>query len=224
LRSVLLGLLSVVLITGTSYAWRGTIAPREVAQPVDGAPAIKKAQLVGDHQRAILYEEDPTSPTGNRFSGEVAWYTQTETDGTGHAPELSVRADVEVPERHLSATMSVRRNTDRSLPASHTIELIFTIPADYPFGSISSVPRIMMKQSEERRGTVLAGLTVKVTPTFFLVGLSSDNAAQNIKLLKEFPWFDIPIVYTDGHRAILAVEKGPSGEGAFAEAFQAWRQ
>ena len=76
------------------------------------------------------------------------------------------------------------------------------------------------------RGTPLAGLTVKVTNGFFLIGLSAVEADQqrNIQLLKERPWFDIPIVYTNGGRAILALEKGTSGERAFADAFAAWEK
>jgi hypothetical protein len=46
----------------------------------------------------------------------------------------------------------------------------------------------------------------------------------NIQLVRERPWFDIPIVYTNGRRAILAVEKGTPGERAFTEAFKAWGQ
>src|SRR5262249_57331108 len=48
------------------------------------------------------------------------------------------------------------------------------------------------------------------------------ESQRNITLLKEKPWFDIPIVYTDGRRAILAIEKGRSGERAFGQAFAAW--
>jgi hypothetical protein len=45
---------------------------------------------------------------------------------------------------------------------------------------------------------------------------------RNVQLLKDQAWFDIPIVYTSGGRAILAVEKGPTGDRAFADAFAAW--
>jgi hypothetical protein len=68
---------------------------------------------------------------------------------------------------------------------------------------------------------------VKVTPTFFLVGLSSaseGDVQRNLQLLKERSWFDIAIVYNNGRRAILAVEKGGPGDRAFADAFAAWRQ
>jgi hypothetical protein len=41
-------------------------------------------------------------------------------------------------------------------------------------------------------------------------------------MLKERPWIDIPIVYANGGRAIVAMEKGTLGDSAFAEAFTAW--
>ena len=83
-----------------------------------------------------------------------------------------------------------------------------------------------MKQGEATRGVPLAGLAVKVTTNFFLIGLSSIEAdmQRNIQLLKERSWFDIPVVYGDGKRAIIAIEKGTPGERAFNDAFASWGQ
>jgi len=55
---------------------------------------------------------------------------------------------------------------------------------------------------------------VKVTDGFFLVGLSNVDAdrARNIQLLKERSWFDVPLVYTNQRRAIIAIEKGAPGD------------
>jgi hypothetical protein len=200
--------------------------PGQAEQPAGKAPVGKDAQVAAVAQRVVLYEEDPADAQGKRFVGSAIWRTETVSPGAGQAPELAIRADFEIPERGLTATMSIRRNTDQALPASHTIELMFNQPADFPFGGISNVPIILMKQAEQARGAPLAGLVVKVTPTFFLVGLSSGEAEvqRNIQLLKERAWFDIPVVYTNGRRAILAVEKGTPGERAFAEAFAAWGQ
>jgi hypothetical protein len=177
-------------------------------------------------QRVVLYEEDPADPQGKRFVGSAVWRTESVSPGGGQPADMAIRADFEISERNITASMSIRRNTDQALPASHTIELMFNIPADFPFGGIKDVPTILMKQAEQARGAPLAGLVVKVTPTFFLVGLQSGEgeAQHNIQLLKERPWFDIPIVYTNGRRAILAVEKGTPGERAFAEVFKAWGQ
>jgi hypothetical protein len=206
--------------------------PDRVGQPgqpdqvaAAAAPAGRNV-LAAVAQKVVLYEEDPAEPQGKRFVGTAVWRTETVSPGAGQPPEIAIRADFEIPERNLTASMSIRRNMDQALPASHTIELMFNIPADFPFGGISNVPTILMKQAEQARGAPLAGLVVKVTPTFFLVGLQSGEgeAQHNIELLKERPWFDIPIVYTNGRRAILAVEKGTPGERAFAEAFKAWGQ
>ena len=207
-----------------------TKIPDRVGQPSDqtqnnaqqqtGGPAAQVAQ------RVVLYEEDPADPQGKRYVGSAIWRTETVTPGPGAAPDLAVRADLEIPERRITMTFSLRRNTDQALPASHTIEVTFNLPADFPFGGIQNVPGILMKQAEQTRGAPLAGLAVKVTSGFFLVGLSAVEAdmQRNLQLLKERPWFDIPIVYNNGRRAILALEKGNPGERAFEEAFRAWGQ
>jgi hypothetical protein len=200
---------------------------QQPGQPVQpGTPGPSGQAAPGVAQRVVLYEEDSNNPQGKRFVGSAIWRTETVSPGAGLAPELAVRADIEIPERRMTMTWSLRRNTDQSLPASHTVEIMFNLPADFPGGGISNVPGILMKASEEARGTPLAGLAVKVTTNFFLIGLSAVEAdvTRNVQLLKERPWFDIPIVYNSGGRAILAMEKGTPGEQAFAAAFAAWKQ
>ena len=163
-------------------------------------------------------------PQGKRFVGSAIWRTETVSSGAGLAPELVVRADVKIPDRRMSITWSLRCNTDKALPASHTIEIMFNLPADFPGGGVANAPGVLMKQTEKARGTPLAGLSVKVTNGFFLIGLSAIDAdrQRNMHLLKDQEWFDLPIVYTNGGRAIIAVEKGTSGDRAFANAFAAW--
>jgi len=177
-------------------------------------------------QHAVLYEADANDPQGKRFAGSVVWRTETVSPGPGLAPELAVRADISIPERHMTLTWSLRRNTDKALPASHTIEIMFNLPSDFPGGGISNVPGILMKDSEEVRGMPLAGLAVKVTNGFFLIGLNAADAdmQRNLQLLKDRSWFDILIVYNNGSRAILTMEKGQPGARAFADAFKAWGQ
>ena len=203
----------------------GGRVPQELAPGQAPAAAAAPTQMgPAGTQRAVLYEADPNDPQGKRFSGTVSWRTETVSPGPGMAPELVVRADIQVPERHMAVTWSLRRNTDKALPASHTIEVMFNLPPDFPGGGISNVPGILMKDSEEVRGMPLAGLAVKVTNGFFLIGLNAADAEmqRNIQLLKERTWFDILIVYANGGRAILTIEKGPVGERAFADAFAAW--
>ena len=196
----------------------GTQSNAVAAPPVQAVAAVA--------QKVVLYEEDPADPNGKRFVGSAIWRTETVNPGPGQPPELAVRADVEVPERKLAMTWSLRRNTDKSLPASHTVEIIFKLPADFAAGGISNVPGILMKSQEQTRGVPLSGLAVKVTNGFFLIGLSSVDAdkERNLQLLKDRGWFDIPVVYNNNRRAILALEKGTPGDRVFAEAFKVWKQ
>jgi len=156
----------------------------------------------------------------------VLWRTEMRPASPGRPPELAVRGDVEVPERKMSVTLSFRRNTDASLPASHTVEIVFTLPPDTTSGGVQKVPGVLMKQAEQTRGVPLAGLAVPVTPGYFLIGLSSleSDMQRNVQLLKERSWFDIPIIYNNNRRAILALEKGTPGEQAFNQAFATWKQ
>ena len=206
---------------GTAPA-AATQQPTLAAAPVTG-PAASGATVA---QKVVLYEEDPSDPNGRRFVGSAIWRTETVSPGPGQPEEVLIRADVEIPDRKLSMIWSLRRNTDQSLPASHTVEIMFKLPQDFPPGSVTNVPGILMKQTEQTRGAPLAGHAVKVTDSYYLIGLSSYDADRenNLRMLKERGWFDIPVVYSNKRRAILAVEKGTPGDRAFAEAFAAWRQ
>jgi len=172
----------------------------------------------------VLYDEDPSNSKGKQYVGSVVWRTEPVKATGNEKPDIAVRADIEIPDRKFKMTMSFRRNTDSSLPASHTAELTFILPQDFSGGGVSNVPGILMKSNEQARGTPLAGLAVKVTDGFFLVGLSNVDAdrARNVQLLKERSWFDVPLVYTNQRRAIIAIEKGAPGERAFNDAFASW--
>jgi hypothetical protein len=191
---------------------------------VPGAGSTANAPAAAVAQKVVLYDEDPNNPQGVRHVGSAIWRTETVSPGPGLAPELAVRADLDIPERHIRMTWSLRRNTDKALPASHTIEIQFTLPADFPEGGIANIPGILMKPDETGHGTPLAGLAVKVTNGYFLVGLSAVDidVQRNIEMIKQRDWIDIPLVYTSGKRAILSVEKGTPGQRAFEEAFRAW--
>jgi hypothetical protein len=175
-------------------------------------------------QRVVLYEEDPGDPNGKQYVGSAVWRTENVSPAPGQPPEMAVRADIEIPERKITMRWSLRRNVDAALPASHTIEIMFNLPPEFSHGGIQNIPGILMKQAEQTRGVPLAGLAVKVTTNFFLIGLSAvdTDRQRNVALLKERAWFDVPVVYTDGRRAILAVEKGNPGDRAFQDAFAAW--
>jgi hypothetical protein len=211
---------------------RGESSPSVATEsrPKSPAPPIAKKfndRIASSESRSRqLYEEDPKHRAGKRYVGSAVWRTATVTHGANQPLDVVVRADIDIPDRKMTMKWTLQRNLDKTLPASHTVEVVYKLPPNFPYGGIQKVPGVLMKDSEQTRGMPLAGLVVKVTDGYFLMGLSAVDVEmqRNIELLKSRPWFDVPLVYTDGRRAILAVEKGPPGERAFRDAFAAWKQ
>jgi hypothetical protein len=231
---ILWGKTAVTMVSGMLKSAPSVEAPKDTAATPQTKPKIadrvgqpsssSSEQIAPVAQKVVLYDEDPSDPKGKQYVGSVVWRTEPIKANGNQPADIAVRADIEIPDRKFKMTMSFRRNTDSSLPASHTAELTFILPPDFSGGGVSNVPGILMKSNEQARGTPLAGLAVKVTDGFFLVGLSNVDAdrSRNIQLLKERSWFDVPLVYTNQRRAIIAIEKGEPGERAFNDAFAAW--
>ena len=228
---ILWGKSAVTAVSGLFKSSQVAEAPKDPAAPQSrpkipdrvGQPSSSE-NVAPVAQRVVLYDEDPSDPKGKQYVGSVIWRTEPIKASGNQKPDIAVRADIEIPDRKFKMTMSFRRNTDSSLPASHTAELTFILPQDFSGGGVGNVPGILMKSNEQARGTPLAGLAVKVTDGFFLVGLSNvdSDRARNLQLLKERSWFDVPLVYVNQRRAIIAIEKGAPGERAFNDAFALW--
>lgn len=229
--AILWGKSAMTTVSGLFKSSPAVEAPKDASAPASkpkipdrvGQPSSSD-QVAPVAQRVVLYDEDPSDPKGKQYVGTVIWRTEQIKASGNQKADIAVRADVEIPDRKFKMTMSFRRNTDTSLPASHTAELTFVLPQDFAGGGVSNVPGILMKSNEQARGAPLAGQSVKVTDGFFLVALSNTDTdrARNMPLLKERSWFDIPLVYANQRRAIIAIEKGAPGERAFNEAFAAW--
>jgi hypothetical protein len=202
MRNAILAVLAAVFCAGGA-AWAQTKAPSE---------------------HAVLYEEDKNAPQGVSFNGGATWSIDNASLGRGSATEPAVKAIITIPDRQMTVTWSLQRNKDNSLPASHVIEVMFKLPANAPGGDINQMPGILMKPDERTKGTPLAGIGVEVAANVFMFGLSAAevDVTRNVALLKSMGWIDIPIIHSDGHRAILAVAKGQSGSAAFNAAFAAW--
>jgi len=209
----------------TTPAGRAKINDR-VGEAAQGSAQPQGQAAATASQHVNLYEEDPSEAKGRQYAGSVTWSLENVAAGPGQPMDKAIRGDIVIPERNMTVTFTIRRNTDKDLPASHTVSIVFTLPANFTNRGIQEIRALLMKQSEQARGVQLAGLSVKVTNGYFLIGLSASEAdvQRNIQMLKDRPWFDIAIVYDDNRRAIMAVEKGTQGERVFADAFAAWGQ
>ena len=120
--------------------------------------------------------------------------------------------------------LTIHKNNDNTLPASHLIEVVINTTAAFPGKSVSGIPRLVLKPSEDARGQPLIGATAKVQDGLFWIALSALKADvdSNLALLRDRDWIDLPLVYETGQRAILTFEKGTPGDQALAQAMAAW--
>ncbi len=170
-------------------------------------------------QDSILYEEPSTQGgESSAAQGNVVWSLGNE-EGVP-----VVNAVATLPSRNLSVLMTLKPNNDKSLPASHLLELNFNFPPDFDGKGIEKVPGLILKTIEEDPGDPLDGAAVKVSDNLFWIALSDIPAekAENLKRLVEREWIDIPLLYKSGRRAMLTFEKGSPGTKVISEAIQAW--
>lgn len=187
-------------------------------------PPAQAVPLVA--QKAILYEEGKVGGGQAQISpGKVVWsVTPDPTDPKPGAMRLEAR--VEIPDRGFVLSLRMHPNSDGSFPASHLIEMKFTLPADFDGKSVNNVPGLILKATEQARGDALAGAAAKVSDNFFWIALGAmeQERTRNLKMVKERGWIDVPILYETGRRAILTLEKAGAGDQAVTDAFTAWGQ
>lgn len=178
---------------------------------------------VANGERVFLYEErlGQTSPTA--VPGTVAWTALRETGEDGK-PNPEIQGKITIPDRGLTALITIKRNSDSSLPASHLIEVVFSLPADFEGGAIDKLERIAMKRTEQDRGDPLVAVSAKVTDDTYLVALNDfeDVMKANLDLLSTRGWIDMPISYRNGRRALLTLDKGAAGKAVFDQVIKEW--
>ena len=175
-------------------------------------------------QRAIFYEERTADSQGSAEPGAVVWSIVQESRSGGPPAPPAIRAEATIPEKDLQFRMTIRRNADDSLPASHIIEMVFIAPDGFDGGGIENVLRIAFKDSEQSAGNPLLGIPAKISDGFFLLALTDSKAdiEANTSMMRGLDWLDIPLVYNSGRRALITLEKGVPGVKAFDEVLNAW--
>jgi hypothetical protein len=210
---------SVAAATTEDKALAGQNAPAQSPSSTD------KAQ-VPVAQRAIFYEERTNTEQGSASTGTVVWTRVKESPGGELPAEPAIRGEVSIPAKNLQLRITIRRNGDKTLPASHIVELIFLTPDNFEGGGIDNVLRMAMKDTEQAPGSPILGIPAKIADGYFLLALNDGKAEieTNTTLLRREGWIDIPVVYKSGRRALVTLEKGIPGDKVFDDVLNAWEQ
>jgi len=180
-----------------------------------GVPAAARAAML------VAVAADPQKPSVSL--GSVVWTLIPPIPG--QPGTIAVKAEADIPDLKMHAIMTIRKNTDPSLPATHTIDLRVTFGAGSDVKGIKDVRVPMMRRDDPPAQDSLAGVRVKISDGYFLVGLdrTETDAAHNVDLLATRPWFDFPMLLSDDRIAKLTFEKGADGDRVMAEALAAWK-
>lgn len=170
--------------------------------------------------QSLLLEASEAGTTGAvPYSGTVEW-----SRGTDELGQPTILASASIPARNLSVDFLIRRNADPALPASHLMEVDFTVNESFIGGAIAGLPGILLKNEELVRGTPLVGASARVVGSSFLFALSASeqDVATNTNLLRTRKWMDLALVYATGSRAIITLEKDAEAEALFEDVMAAW--
>ncbi|MGI9399712.1 MAG: hypothetical protein ACR2O0_00535 [Rhizobiaceae bacterium] len=205
-------------------AVQGTDTSNAGDEPSAQAEEAEVAQIPAIGQKAFLYEEGLGNSAASRDNAAIVWSIVQQSPSDGAPPEAVIKGELEVPGRGLTAVLTIKRNADESLSASHIIELLFDAPPDFSGGSVDTLARFVMKDSEQARGEPLVAVPVKIDTGFFMIALNNLEQAKesNKRLLLDSNWIDIPLGYSSGRRALLTLEKGAIGDKIYREAFADW--
>ena len=170
-------------------------------------------------QRAILYEEPGgEGEPGSASAGEVVW----SVEGQGDDAIVDIKASI--ADKDMTFDITIKKNLDAELPASHLIEIAATRGDDNPKRAIVKIPGLILKPTEQSRGEGLIGAAIRIADDLHWVALTSGEREEryNLELLHLRGWIDIPIQYQSGRRAILTLEKGEAGDQVISDAIKAW--
>jgi hypothetical protein len=185
------------------------------------APDKSNSVVPGTARAAVLIASDnPRTPVVSL--GSTVWST------IPPVPEkpatLAVKADTDIPDLKMHATMTLRKTTDPTLQATHTIDLRFSFANGAQITGVKDVePK--MRNLGPTPSEALTGARVKISDVYFLIALAKgdQDAARNLDLMQTRAWFDFPLLLNDNRIAKLVFEKSTLGEAMLAKAFEAWK-
>jgi hypothetical protein len=189
-----------------------------------GMPGHLNPPIPVAHQAALLVEAPEEQSKVKVFRGTVVWRIESVSSGPDEPLRTAVGAEIDIPEEKLRSTVTLQKNFDSTLPASHTVKLLFAVPPDSSLGNIKGVTALQMRREDTPTGEALKGVTVPIMENSYLIGLTRGDAeASNLDLLRSREWLDVPMVLANGRAAKLTFEKGVSGQRAFDDAMASWQ-
>ncbi len=194
------------------------------AEQAAGAPTEPQNAALPTAARAavlIASADNPQKPVVNL--GSSVWSTIPAAQG--QPATVAVKAEADIPDLKMHATMIMRKNIDPTLEATHTIDLKFAFADGAPIVGFKDVGLPQMRKLDSTASETLNSVKVKISDVYFLIALAKGDQelARNLDLMRTHAWFDFPLLLNDDRIAKLVFQKSAEGEAMLEKAFEAWK-
>ena len=200
-------------------------APNQLGWSADAIPPPEDAPMQPGVARAamlIASPDNPQKPISNL--GSAVW--STIPPAPGQPASVAVKAEAYIPDLKMHATMTLRKNTDPTLQATHTIDLKFSFADGAPITGFKDAGLAQMRMEDSTAAEALTSVKVKISDVYFLIALAKGDSdtARNLDLMKTRAWFDFPLLLNDDRTAKVVFQKSPEGQAMLEKAFDAWKE
>ena len=202
----------------------GKIAERAGSNPSGASPSGADQSPIPVAHRAALIVAAPEEKNGVKvYPGAIVWRLEAANRGPGQQLSSVVRADIDIAEAKLKASITFEKNSSTTFPASYIINIRFDPAPNSPIGAVKQITMPQLRRDKSSPDEALAGLPAVIDNNIFLIGLSASSDQHNIDMLKNRNWLSIPMKLDNEKMAKIAFEKGPTGERVFNEALIDWQ-
>ncbi len=191
------------------------------ATPAPEAPSAPAAPSAGRAAMLVASADNPQKPAVSL--GSTVW--SLIPPAPNQPATVAVKAEADIPDLKMHATMTLRKNTDPTLQATHTIDLKFSFAQGAPITGFKDVGLPQMRKEDSTAAEALTSVKVKISDTYFLIALAKGEAdtARNLDLMQTRSWFDFPLLLNDDRIAKVVFQKSPEGQAMLEKAFEAWK-
>jgi hypothetical protein len=195
-------------------------APTSPAVEAPSAPA-PPAPSAGRAAMLVASADNPQKPAVSL--GSTVW--SLIPPAPNQPATVGVKAEADIPDLKMHATMTLRKNSDPTLQATHTIDLKFSFAEGAPITGFKDVGLPQMRKEDSTAAEALTSVKVKISDTYFLIALAKGEAdtARNLDLMQTRSWFDFPLLLNDDRIAKVVFQKSPEGQAMLEKAFEAWK-
>ncbi len=198
-------------------------APASPAAATQSPPAASAAPAPSAGRAAMLVAsaDNPQKPVVSL--GSTVW--SLIPAATGQPATVAVKAEADIPDLKMHAMMTLRKNTDPTLPATHTIDLKFSFAEGAPITGFKDVGLPQMRMEDSTADETLTGGKIKINDVSFLIALAKGDSdiARNLELMQTRAWFDFPLLLNDDRIAKVVFQKSAEGQAMLEKAFDAWK-